>query len=130
MWTMLAVAAAILLSAAALLVHYFGLPFVGGGKAANGGSPLQVEVQAEPHSLAGGGTLLVVSGRITNPTGQTQRVPRMQGELRDERNRVLRTFSISEPVNELGPNQSVTFNSTETDIPAGAKNVNIRPLTL
>jgi predicted Zn finger-like uncharacterized protein len=128
MWTMLAIAAAVLITAAALAVHYFGLPFVGGASASSGGTPLEITVGAERHALAGGGTLLIVSGRIRNNTGQTHAVPRLEGQLRDAQGRVLRTFSIAEPAGELAPNQSVTFNSTETDVPAGVTSVNVRPL--
>ncbi|HEX8642606.1 MAG TPA: MJ0042-type zinc finger domain-containing protein [Allosphingosinicella sp.] len=126
MWTLLAVAAAVLITAAALAVHYFGLPGMAGARAGQSGTALQLQYRAEPHSLGGGRILLMVSGRIHNPTGETQRVPKMRAELRDGANRIVRTFSINEPVSELVPRQSATFNSAETDVPAEARRMTIR----
>lgn len=117
---MLAVAAAILFSAGALAVHYFGLPFVGGSKAASGE---RLKIQFETQR---GDVLLLVSGRITNQTDQRQPVPQMEAEMHDGQGRVVREWSRLPPISELAPRQSVSFNWAESEMPAEARRLNIR----
>ena len=127
MWTMLAIAAAILMSAGALAVHYFGLPGFNGALARPGRSPLQLQYGTPDRTAIGGGRmLLLVSGRISNPGSETQRVPQMQAELRDAQNRVVHSWTIAPPVSELAPGQVATFNAAETGAPAEARKMTIR----
>ncbi|HEX8580470.1 MAG TPA: MJ0042-type zinc finger domain-containing protein [Allosphingosinicella sp.] len=121
MWTMLAIAAAILLSAGALAVHYLGLPGLGGSAGAQGAEALQIEFTTQR-----GPVLLLVSGRIHNPTDARQPVPQMEAEIRDAQNRVVRQWSRPPPITELGPRQSVTFNWAETEMPPEAQRLTIR----
>ena len=125
MWTLLAIAAAVLMSAAALGLHYFGLPGFGGRLAtgAAGATSLGITGEGRLRRLGSGNVLLTVTGRITNPTGATQRVPQIRAELRDGEGRVVHSWSIAPPVTELAPRQSATFNSAEVDPPAGGRNL-------
>jgi predicted Zn finger-like uncharacterized protein len=125
MWTLLAIAAAVLMSAAALGLHYFGLPGFGGRLATGsaGATTLGITGEGRLRRLGSGNVLLTVTGRITNPTGQTQRVPQIRAELRDGEGRVVHSWSIAPPVTELAPRQSATFNSAEVDPPAGGRNL-------
>ena len=127
LWTILAIVAALLMTAAALAVHYFGLPGVGGGIGQRGavGSPLQIAGRAERRALGSGNVLLTVTGRIVNPTGQPQRVPQIRAELKDAQGRVVYGWSIAAPLAELPPGQSVTFNSAEVDVPRGARSMHL-----
>lgn len=121
MWTLLAIAAAILFSAGALAVHYFGLPFVGAAAEAASGQPLKIEFETQR-----GDVLLLVSGRITNLTDQRQPVPQMEAEMRDGGGRVVREWTRLPPISELAPRQSVSFNWAESEMPAEARRLNIR----
>ena len=126
MRTILAIAAAIPLCAAALGVHYFGLPFVGKAALATEEALEINEVSAQRQSLEGGGTLLLISGRITNRTRERRSVPSLQGELEDAQKSVIYRWSFPPPVAELAPGQASTINYALTDAPPGARKANIR----
>ena len=131
MWTMLAVAAAVLMLIAVAAISYFGIPVMGGQNAAArdpGGSALVLEVTRDPERrlMESGNELLAVSGRIVNPTDQVQPVPQIRAELRDAQGRVVYGWAISAPVPRLRPKQSATFNSAEVDVPRGARALNLR----
>jgi hypothetical protein len=66
-----------------------------------------------------------VTGRVWNPAGTVQKVPPIRAELRDAGGKTVYSWSISPPVNELQPNQTATFNSSEVDVPAGAKRLHL-----
>jgi hypothetical protein len=131
MWTMLAIAAAVLMLIAVAAISYFGIPGMGGQSAAArdpGGSALVLEVTRDPERrlMESGNELLAVSGRIVNPTDQVQPVPQIRAELRDAQGRVVYGWAISAPVPRLRPKQSATFNSAEVDVPRGARALNLR----
>jgi predicted Zn finger-like uncharacterized protein len=124
MWTMLAIAAAVLMSAAALALHYFGLPAFGERLVASGGaSGLGITGEGRLRRLGSGNVLLTVTGRITNPTDRAQRVPQIRAELRDGEGRVVHSWAIAPPVTQLAPRQSATFNSAEVDPPGAGRNL-------
>jgi predicted Zn finger-like uncharacterized protein len=122
MWTLIAIAAAFLMLAATAAVYSFGLPQLGVDVALPGrnATPLKVtDVQPKNETLASGNKLLIVTGRITNPSGSVQRVPQLRAEVRDASGKVVHSWSISPPAAELQPGQSATFNSAEMDVPTG-----------
>jgi predicted Zn finger-like uncharacterized protein len=124
--TMLAVLAAVLFSAGALAVHYFGMPSFGNGpaRAAGAGGQLGISGNGRVRRLGSDNALLSITGRISNPTGETQRVPpQIRAELRDPDGRVVHSWSMPSPVSELGPRQSATFNWAEVDPPANGRNL-------
>lgn len=125
MWTMAAIAAALLMIAAVAAINYFGVPGIGANAAAVS-EALQLTGSAERRQMASGNELLEVTGRITNVSGERQRVPQIEAELRDAQGRVVYAWQISAPVNELHPTQSVTFNAAETDVPGGATALKLR----
>lgn len=128
MWTLLAVAAAVVMSAAALALHYFGLPSFGQSlvPVGDGTTPLRIVGQnADRRPLGSGNVLLMVTGRIVNPTDRTQRVPQIRAAVVDPSGRAVYRWSIAPPVVELGPGQSATFNSAEVDVPETGGNVRL-----
>lgn len=124
LWTMIAIAAAVLMLAAVAAISYFGLPAIGRA-AGPGESPFSIQGRAERQEMASGNELLTVTGRVSNLTDEVQRVPPIRAELRDPQGRVVYIWSISAPVAELQPRQSASFNSAEVDVPKGAKALNL-----
>jgi predicted Zn finger-like uncharacterized protein len=123
MWTIIAVVAALLMTAAALAVHYFGVPGFGGDETASSGesgTPLEIQGDGARTPLASGGILLRVSGRISNPSDQPQRVPQIQAELKDAQGRTVHSWLIAPPVTELAPGQAANINSAEIQ-PEGSR---------
>src|SRR5512139_1959548 len=127
LWTMLAIAAAVLMLIAAGAIYWFGLPGIGGAGLARNETPLLLQVTRKPERqrMESGNELLAVSGRVVNPTDKTQRVPPIHAELRDPQGRIVYEWSICAPVSQLQPKQAVTFNSAEIDVPQGAKTFNV-----
>ncbi|SMF63954.1 MJ0042-type zinc finger domain-containing protein [Allosphingosinicella indica] len=126
LWTIIAIIAAVLMLGAVAAIWAFGLPIQNVTKA-EAATPLEIKVNGQPErrQLESGNELLAVSGRIVNPTEQTQRVPQIRAELRDVQGRVVYGWFISAPVPELAPGQSTVFNSAEVDVPRGAKRLNL-----
>jgi predicted Zn finger-like uncharacterized protein len=125
MWTMLAAGAAILMSAAALGLHYFGIPGFGDRlvTGAAGATSLGITGEGRRRQLGSGNVLLTITGRISNPTDQVQPVPQIRAELRDSEGRVVHSSSIAPPVDRLAPRQSASINAAVVDPPAGARNL-------
>jgi hypothetical protein len=124
MLAVIAVIVAVLLLAAAAAIAWFGIPgFVPRTMLARAESPLDLEITHKPErrTMESGNELLVVSGRIFNPTDKVQRVPQIHAKLRDAQNRIVYQWSISAPVEELRPNESATFNSAEMNVPRSAQ---------
>jgi hypothetical protein len=121
MWTIAAIGAAALMLGATAAVYSLGLPELGVDIAlpGRGATPLKLDYSAENRTLASGNALLTVTGRISNPTQQVQRVPQLRAEVRDSAGKAVYSWSISPPVSELQPGQSATFNSAEMDVPTG-----------
>ena len=126
-WTLLAIIAALLMLAATAAIAWFGMPRFGGSFAM---SPTTERAphrgpRAERQSLGSGNELLTVTGRIVNPTDKVQPVPQIRAEMQDAAGHAVRSWAISSPVPELQPRQSVTFNSSEVNLPKDAKRVHL-----
>lgn len=124
MWTMLAIAAAVLMLAAVAAISYFDVLGTNDAVASPaGGSPLVLEVTRRPERrlMESGNELLMVTGRIVNPTAEVQAVPPIRAELRDAQGRVVYSWSIAPPVRELQPRGRVAFNSANVDVPRGGR---------
>ena len=96
---------------------------VGFGAAA--ATPLQITAQGDRQTLASGNELLAVSGRIINPSSESQPVPPIQASVRDGSGRVLHSWTISPPARRLAPGASASFNSAEMDVPAGGDQLTV-----
>jgi predicted Zn finger-like uncharacterized protein len=89
------------------------------GLAATTHSPLQIAPGTpERQKLASGNELVVVSGRVINPSGTAQQVPPIRAELRDNAGKLLYSWEIAPPTRTLAPGATATFNSAEMDVPA------------
>ncbi|MGI8706129.1 MAG: zinc-ribbon domain-containing protein [Sphingomicrobium sp.] len=90
---------------------------VGFGAAAS--SPLQIAPGTpERQRLESGNELVVVSGRVINPSSSAQQVPAIEAQLRDSSGRLVHSWTIAPPARRLPPGGSATFNSAEMGVPA------------
>jgi len=109
----------ILIVAAASAFWYFAPPEwkARAGLADAGATPLQLMITTrERQPLASGNELVVISGRIINPTDREQNVPPIQAELRSSQsNAIVHRWTITPPLRQLGPGKSTNFNSAEVD---------------
>lgn len=88
-------------------------------------TPLQVTVEGSRQTLASGNELLAVSGRVINPSSETQPVPPIHAEIRDGAGKVLHSWVISQPVPTLAAGQKASFNSAQMDVPAGGDQLTV-----
>lgn len=88
------------------------------GFAAAEPTPLQIAPGTpERQKLASGNELVVVSGRVINPSSKAQLVPPIQAQLRDRSGRVIHSWEIPVSPQTVAPGGSVPFNSAKTDVP-------------
>ena len=86
-------------------------------------TPLQIAPGTpERRALASGNELVVVSGRVINPSSRHQTVPPIEAQLRDQSGRLVHEWTIPPPARTLAPGGSAPFNSAKTDIPATGLN--------
>lgn len=91
----------------------------GVGLASAGPTALQIAPGTpERQKLASGNELVVVSGRVINPSGEAQPVPPIEAQLRDSDGRLVYSWTIAPPARMLPPGGSASFNSAEMDVPA------------
>lgn len=132
-WTIAAIVAAALMTAAVVAIQYFGLPQLGQriGIPVQAGEALDIRGTAERRRLESGNEMLEVSGEITNLTESVQRVPQIRAELRDGQGQVVYSWSIAPPVREIQPRGRVPINSAEIDVPQGGRvlRLSFGPLT-
>ena len=82
------------------------------------GQPLQIAPGTpERQKLASGNELVVVSGRVINPSAKVQSVPPIEAQLRDKSGKLLYSWTIAPPARSLPPGGTATFNSAEMDVP-------------
>lgn len=89
-------------------------------------TPLQLMMtHSDRQKLASGNELLAVSGRVINPTEESQQVPPIQAQLRSSSGQLVYSWTISPPARTLPPGASATFNSAEVNVPAGGDQLTI-----
>jgi predicted Zn finger-like uncharacterized protein len=96
------------------------------GLAESGQTPLQLMMtHSDRQALESGNELLAVSGRVINPTQQSQRVPPIQAELRSKAGKIVYRWTIAPPTQTLGPGASAPFNSAEVNVPSGGEELTV-----
>lgn len=87
-----------------------------------GAGPLRLELPREPErrTLSSGNELFALSGKVVNPSSDSQRVPDIVAELRDRQNKAVYRWTITPPKRTIGPKQSMDFDAAEIDVPPGA----------
>jgi predicted Zn finger-like uncharacterized protein len=96
------------------------------GIAGAGETPLQLMMtHSDRQKLASGNELLAISGRVINPTDESQDVPPIQAQLRSSSGKLVYSWTIAPPARTLPPGASATFNSAEVNVPAGGDELTI-----
>jgi hypothetical protein len=130
MWTLAAATAAFVLVGGIGAIQYFGTPTWLARLGLPIGAvdvPLLLQVPRKPdrRTLPSGNELFALTGRIVNPTAESQRVPDILAELRDSQGRVVYGWTITPPRRTIAPKGSIEFDSAEIDVPKGAKALNL-----
>jgi predicted Zn finger-like uncharacterized protein len=90
------------------------------GLAQSQSSPLELSLtRQEWGPLNSGNSLLTVSGRIINPTDETQKIPPIHAELRKKTGEVVYSWTISPPAQSLPPGGRAPFNAAKMNVPDG-----------
>jgi len=129
LWTIAAIAAALLLLAGVAALQFLGTPtwFAQLGLPVGSTSvPLELEMPRKPNrrTTPSGNELFELSGRVVNPTETAQRVPDILVELSDPQGRVIYGWTITPSKRTLGPKEALNFDSAQIDVPKGAKSIN------
>ncbi len=107
------------------------IPFVGARldafvhPAAAPPSPLTITVAGERRHLSNGGAVLVLAGKILNPTDSAQPVPAIEARLLDPAGKVALRWRIPPPVAVLPPHRDAPFDSTAANYPAAAERLDL-----
>ncbi|MGZ8346522.1 MAG: DUF3426 domain-containing protein [Allosphingosinicella sp.] len=128
MWTIVAIAAAALMLAAALALMFGGVPQFGerlGIPVQSGDALTILDSATRTNRLERGNDVLEVSGTIVNQTDQVQRVPQIQAALKDAQGRIIYSWSIAPPVRELQPRGRIQFNSANVGVPRGGRSLSL-----
>ncbi|MGP7795024.1 MJ0042-type zinc finger domain-containing protein [Sphingomonas sp. CLY1604] len=128
-WTVIAVAAGLLMILGVGAILFLGAP----GLLARVGLPVGAEESPlrlkdnpiERRELENGSELFAVSGQVTNPSGERQRVPDIRAELRDAQGRIVYSWTITPQQRTLNPGGSIDFNSAKLDVPANSKRLEL-----
>lgn len=126
LWTGLALAFALIVSASAGTVAWFGLPdWASQWLPASGASDPDLVIELprsrQSHRTSPSGTIYFeVNGTIVNPTDRAQRVPPIKAELRDSDGAIVYEWLIRPPVAVLPAGERADFSEAKTDIPRRA----------
>ncbi len=94
---------------------------------ASANSPLKLMVTSQDRQHVGeGNDLFSLSGRVINPTDQTELVPPLRAELANGSGKIVYTWTIPPPAARLAPQASASFNAAELGVPANAKYLTLR----
>lgn len=96
------------------------------GLASASETPLQLMMtHSDRQTLASGNELLAISGRVINPTDESQQVPPIYAQLRSSSGQLVYSWTIPPPARTLPPGGSASFNSAELDVPAGGDELTV-----
>ena len=106
---------------------YFGVPqwLPGAGQTFGADRP-DLELAFPPEKqdrrkLPNGTEYFGASGTVTNVGKDVRVIPEILIVLRDSRDKVVKTWEVPPPKEELAPGESVTINAAVTDVPQSAK---------
>ena len=79
----------------------------------------------ERRTQTNGSELVIISGKVANPTSDKQRVPDIRIELRDAQGALVYSWRVTPQVRQIGPTQAIDFNSAQVDPPRNASTVRL-----
>ncbi len=127
LWTMAAVAFALTVAALGAAAWVFGVPqwLPGAGQTFGADRP-DLELSFPPEKqdrrqLPNGTEYFGASGTVSNVGKDVRTLPAILIVLRDSRDKVVKTWEVPPPQDELAPGESVTINAAVTDVPKTAK---------
>lgn len=126
LWTGLALAFALTVSATAGAIAWFGLPdwanqWLPAGGANDPDLVIELPRNRQSHRTSPSGTIYFeVNGSVVNPTDRAQRVPPIKAELRDSDGAIVYEWLIRPPVAILPAGERADFSEAKTDIPRRA----------
>lgn len=127
LWTIAALAFALTVAALGTAAWYFGLPrwLPGAGQTFGADRPdLALSFPPEKQDrrqLPNGTEYFGASGTVTNEGKDVRALPEILIVLRDANDKVVKTWEVPPPQEELGPGESVTINAAVTDVPKSAR---------
>ncbi len=96
------------------------------GLAEAGATPLQLMItHPERQQLASGNELVIVTGRVINPTSKAHPVPPIYAQLKTKAGKVVYSWVIQPPTPTLAPGASASFNSAEYKVPPGGDDLTV-----
>lgn len=130
MWTILAVLAALLMAGALAAIYFIGPERIAAWTGTAAETDLleftRSEVTSEP--LPTGTSLVTVTGEITNRSGRELRVPQIRADVFDAPapgGNLIHSWTIAPPVRQLQPGAAATFSGASTDVPQGARRIDL-----
>ena len=126
LWTIAAVAFALLIAAAGAAIWYFGVPVTSFGMAAREPDlEIVLNENLEMNRRPDGTPYFIASGSIVNPSATTQNVPEMLVTLKDASGRAVYSWKMRARTRSLAPGEMVDFSEARLDIPLAARQISI-----
>lgn len=128
LWTIAAIAFALLITAVGGGVWYYGAPNIGMDLGLAGAEPdLQIVLNEnlELNEREDGTPFFIASGSIVNPTSRAQRVPEMLVTLKDAGGRPVYSWKMRARVRTLAPGDKVDFSEARLDVPQAAAQITV-----
>ncbi|WP_373475021.1 MJ0042-type zinc finger domain-containing protein [Sphingorhabdus sp.] len=128
LWTIAAIAFALLVTAVGGGVWYYGAPNIGMDLGLAGAEPdLQIVLNEnlELNEREDGTPFFIASGSIVNPTSRAQRVPEMLVTLKDAGGRPVYSWKMRARVRSLAPGDKVDFSEARLDVPQAAAQITV-----
>lgn len=126
LWTMAAVAFALIVAAIGGAVWYYGVPNIGLGMAsAEPDLKIVLNENLELNEREDGTPYFIASGSIVNPTSTAQDVPEMLVTLKDAGGRPVYSWKMKPKVRSLAPGAKVDFSEARLDVPLAATQISV-----
>ncbi len=126
LWTMAAVAFALLIAVGTLAIWQFGAPLAG---IASGGKEPDLKIvlneNQELNYRPDGTPFFVASGTIVNPTGETLSIPAMLVTLKDASGVPVYSWKMKAKAGKIAPGGKVDFSEAQLDVPRRSSSINI-----
>lgn len=126
LWTMAAVAFALVVATLAGAVWYYGIPTTGMLMSAQEPDlKIVLNENLELNEREDGTPYFIASGSIVNPTGRSQHVPEMLVTLKDASGRPVYSWKMRPKVRSLAPGAKVDFSEARLDVPLAATQISV-----